>query len=390
MRRLALVALALGLAACPAAPPRPVVSPTAPTAPTAPTEVAPPAPPVITWARVAGLDEVPAAPPAAGSWRVHMIDVGTGLAILVQGPDFVLLYDAGTNDAREKPARVLAYLAAALGTPAPPIDHVVLSHPHLDHASALDMVLFEYEVGNVWDSGRVNQAVFYREFLEGVAREDGATYHTAGAIPPDRTIEVKGFTVTMPETVRWETFSEGDVVELGRDARFTLLHAEAKAHPDPNENSVVIAVELGATRLLLTGDAESGRRADPAAPLGDVEEHLVDHFAAEIDADILQVGHHGSKTSSRRAFLDAVSPSLALISAGPKRYRGTTLPDPEVLAALEAVGATVLRTDEHDDECPGGPGGCDSWIVTIASGARTGPAPPRSSGTTPAASTTPR
>lgn len=389
MSRAGLVALLAVLAGCPAAaPPRTVVVPP----PAAPVEPVEPAAPEITWERVASLDEVPARP-AAGAWRVHMIDVGTGLAILVQGADFTLLYDAGSNDAKEKPARVLAYLEAALGGDAGPIDHVVLSHPHLDHASALDTILFQYQVGHVWDSGRVHQAVFYREFLEGVAREAGATYHTAGEVPADRTVHVKGFDVTIPETVAWQTFSEGDVVELGAGARFTLLHAEAKEHRDPNRNSVVIVVELGATRLLLTGDAESGPRADPGAPLGDVEEHLVDHFAREIDADILQVGHHGSKTSSRRAFLDAVSPSLALVSVGPKAYSGTTLPDPEVIAALEAVGATVLRTDEHDAECAGGPGGCDSWVVTIEGGggaASTSRAPPRSTGTSRAARTTPR
>jgi competence protein ComEC len=286
---------------------------------------------------------------------------------------------------------VLDYLAAALGPGEQVIEHVVLSHPHLDHASALDFVLHAHQVRHVWDSGRIHQAVFYRDFLEAVAREEGATYHTAAPPAPGRTVHVKGFDVTIPPSVTWQSFSEGDVVALGGDARFTLLHAEAKEHRDPNQNSVVIAVDLGATRLLLTGDAESGRRADPSAPLGDVEEHLVDHFAAELDADILQVGHHGSKTSSRRAFLEAVTPSLALISVGPKAYSGTTLPDPEVIAALEAIGATVLRTDEHDADCPGGPGGCDSWIVTIeGGGAGTAPAPPRSSGTARGASTRPR
>jgi competence protein ComEC len=382
----ALLAVAAALGGCPAAvPPRPVSVP-----PPVAVEPRPPVEPTVTWQRVASLDEVPGAPPA-GSWRIHMIDVGTGLAILVQGADFTLLYDAGTNDAKEKPARVLGYLAAALGGESGPIDHMVLSHPHLDHASALDTILFQYDVAHVWDSGRVNQAVFYREFLEGIGREAGATYHTAGEVPPDRTVHVKGFDVTIPEAVAWQTFSEGDVVELGADARFTLLHAEAKEHRDPNENSVVLLVELGATRLLLTGDAESGPRADPGAALGDIEQHLVDHFAAEIDVDILQVGHHGSKTSSRRAFLEAVSPSLALISAGPKAYSGTTLPDPEVIAALAAVGATVLRTDEHDADCASGPGGCDSWVVTIeGGGASTSSAPPRSSGTSRGASSTPR
>jgi competence protein ComEC len=166
-------------------------------------------------------------------------------------------------------------------------------------------------------------------------------------------------------------FSEGDEVALGDDARFTILHADFKTGRDPNQSSIVLAVQLGTVRVLLTGDAESGDREDPSAPLGDVEAYLVDHY--DLDSDILQVGHHGSKTSSRRAFLDAVSPRLALVSSGPKKYGKVVLPDPEVLAALEDEGATVLRTDVHDDACdleerlgpPTGPGGCDSYVIDI-------------------------
>lgn len=377
MHRIALFLVLSFLAACPAP---------APVFPTTPSEGAlPDGAPHITWARATTAAEVPHDRPAAGTFRLHLIDVGTGLSILVQGADFTLLYDAGSNDRDEKPLRVVSYLAAALGASgddlcvahgeaAPAtrgsIDHVVLSHPHFDHASALDLVLHCYDVHQVWDSGRVNEAVFYRQFLEGVARSKGLTYHTAASVPEDHGVAVKGFTINIPT---WERFSEGDVIQLGEGARFTILHAEAKAHPDPNQNSIVIALELGPARILLVGDAESGPRKDPSYPVGDVEEFLIDHHAKQIRSDILQVGHHGSKTSSRRGFLEAVHPSLALVSSGPKRYGTTTLPDVEVLDELHRIGATVLRTDEHDVTCPTpgriggdeGPGGCDSWVITI-------------------------
>jgi competence protein ComEC len=300
-----------------------------------------------------------------------------------------MLYDAGTNDKEETPIRVLAYLAAALGpsgddlcvdkgVPAPDarhaIDHVVLSHPHFDHASALDLVLHCYDVHQIWDSGRINDAVFYREFLEAVARSRGATYHTAADVPADRTVAVKGFSVTLPAEVTWQRFSEGDTVSLGERAKFTILHADAKNDPDMNTASIVLAVELGTKRLLLVGDSPSGKRLDPSYPPGEVEGFLIDHHRAELHADILQVGHHGSKTSSRRDFLAAVHPALALVSSGPKRYGKVVLPDQEVLDELRRLGATVLRTDERDDACPvthrigpdTGPGGCDSYIITIS------------------------
>lgn len=379
MRWLVLVAL---LAGCPS--PKP--APTTPRPPSGgePTQAEPVAP-GITVTRVETAKDLPAAP-APGTFQIHLIDVGTGLAVLIRGADFALLYDAGTNDKEERPLRVAAYLAATLGPsgddscveggPAPTsrvaIDHVVLSHPHLDHASALDLIVHCYDIKGFWDSGRINETVFYRELLSGIGRSKGTRYHTAVEVPADKRVRVKGLEVTIPD---WVRFSEGDAIKLGEGAKFTILHAEGKQLKDPNQNSVVIAVELGGTKLLLVGDAESGPRKDPSAEVGDVEAFLIDHHAGEIRADILQVGHHGSKTSSRRAFLDAVKPSLALVSSGPKMYGKVTLPDQEVLDALKAVGAKVLRTDERDGACPvkgriggdRGPGGCDSYVITVGS-----------------------
>lgn len=385
-RALALLAV---IAACHPAPAPTTPRPEAPhgpipTTPGEPAEV----PAEITWQRVRSAGDIPPTPPPAGTFRVHLIDVGTGLAILVQGNDFSLLYDAGTNDPAEKPVRVLAYLAAALGAsgdglcvdrgqPAPRqrvrLDHVVLSHPHADHGSAMDLVIHCYDVANMWDSGRVNETVFYREILAAVGASATARYHTAADVPVDHVASVKGTEIKISH---WERFSEGDTVQLGESAKFTILHAEGKKLPDPNQNSVVIAVVLGSARLLLVGDAESGDREDPSAPAGDIEQFLLEQHAAEIRADILQVGHHGSKTSSRRSFLDAVKPHLALVSTGPKLYGKVRLPDAEVIDALNAIGATILRTDEHDASCDlpqrlggdSGPGGCDSYVITIAPG----------------------
>jgi competence protein ComEC len=381
--RASFIAWLFVLTACP--PPAAVrptpVGPKAGELPTPPD--APPDALRVTWTRVGTAAEVPP-PPPPGTFRLHMIDVGTGLAILVQGSDFAMLFDAGTNDRDEKPLRVVAYLAAALGpsgddlcveqgaatpTTRRAIDHVVLSHPHLDHASALDLVIHCYDVAHVWDSGRINPTVFYRELLATIGKAPAA-YHTAASVPDNKQVTVKDLTITISN---WQRFSEGDEVRLGERAKFTILHANAKQGGDPNENSIVLALVLGDKRVLLVGDAESGPRKDPTYPLGDVEEFLVEQHAKDIRADILQVGHHGSITSSRREFLEAVKPSLALVSSGPKTYGGKTLPDREVLEELTRVGATVLRTDERDGNCPirgriggdKGPGGCDTWVITI-------------------------
>ena len=383
MLRFASVFALLVLAACPRlAPP---VGPTPPsgTLPTPPPTPDGPPPVQVAWKRVTTAADVPSAP-APGTFQIHMIDVGTGLSILVRGADFAMLFDGGTNDPGEKPLRVVGYLAATLGpsgdelcveqgaekpTERKKIEHLVLSHPHLDHGSALDLVLHCYDVAHVWDSGRINDTIFYRDFLEAVAKSPGS-YHTAASVPDDRNVTVKATTITIPN---WQRFSEGDALPLGEGAKFTILHAEAKASGSPNENSIVLAVELAGKRMLLVGDAESGPRKDPSYPVGDIEEFLITHHKDAIRSDILQVGHHGSKTSSRRDFLEAVKPSLALVSTGPKKYGTVTLPDIEVLEELTRVGATILRTDDRDAGCPvtsriggdKGPGGCDAWVITI-------------------------
>ena len=106
-----------------------------------------------------------------------------------------------------------------------------------------------------------------------------------------------------------------------------------------------------------------------------MEGELLACCAAELKADVLVVGHHGSKTSSRTATLDKVQAYVFLVSAGPTRYASVTLPDAEVIDELKTRGA-VYRTDEHDAACRsdpakiGGdndnqPGGCENVLVEI-------------------------
>jgi len=101
---------------------------------------------------------------------------------------------------------------------------------------------------------------------------------------------------------------------------------------EPNDNSLVLRVTLGAHTLLLAGDVER-----------EAERTLVRDDAARLRADVLKVPHHGSRTSSGRAFLRAVRPRYAVVSAG--RGNGFGHPHAEVLERLGRVGARVLRLD---------------------------------------------
>ncbi|HET9934399.1 MAG TPA: MBL fold metallo-hydrolase, partial [Polyangiaceae bacterium] len=99
-----------------------------------------------------------------------------------------------------------------------------------------------------------------------------------------------------------------------------------------NDNSIVLRVGFGERSLLLTGDAEH---------LAETE--LLRNHPQELRADVLKVGHHGSRTSSSPELLEAVRPSVATISCGVRNRFGH--PVPEVLARISGYGAQVFRTD---------------------------------------------
>jgi competence protein ComEC len=169
-------------------------------------------------------------------------------------------------------------------------------------------------------------------------------------------------------------------VPLGSGAAMTFLYAKGGKMPDFNANSLVVRLDLGTRHILLMGDAEAGERLEPGEPeppptLASIEGHLLDCCAAALKADVLVVGHHGSNTSSRTPFLDAVQASTFIVSTGPTKYQSVVFPDREVMEALKPRGK-VLETDTGDaarrtspakigPDADGEPGGCDNILVRI-------------------------
>lgn len=126
------------------------------------------------------------------------------------------------------------------------------------------------------------------------------------------------------------------------------------------------------------GDAEAGGRQSPSvsATPDSIEGQLLACCASDLAAQVMVVGHHGSKTSSRRALLDAVNASVFIVSSGPTKYGSVTLPDQEVLNELSSRGQ-LFRTDVDDADCANNPakigpdsdgkaGGCNNIRVTIS------------------------
>ncbi len=371
----------------------------------------------ITATPVSAATSIKSTPPSAGAYRVTMIDVGTGLAMLIQGHDFTMLYDGGSNDDsrgiqatsehKGNQSRLLAYLYATLGASGGPecvpqgekwqpgtdsplrtIDHMFLSHAHRDHISMLGDVLHCYNVKNVWEPGAAySGSQAYTDFFASVTAETGVKYHTAS--PPPSPLPSTFLGATLPDGFSWTGFAEDDSISLGHGAKAKVLHADGATHEgDVNLNSLVLRLSLGKASMLIMGDAEAGARGAADSSPGAVEGDLLTRHASELAVDIFQVGHHGSSTSTRSQFLDAVFPKpartrYALLSVGPTPYSGVRLPDQSVmdqLATRTADGMKLLRTNEHDPDngqstCPTADrigmddestGGCDNHVLEIS------------------------
>jgi len=249
-------------------------------------------------------------------------------------------------------------------------------------------VFDKFQIRNIWESGRVNKTDGYCHFLKAAMAEPAARYHDAIASNATRSVTFTGSGCNGTVNVRQADMMTTAPVQLGAGAQMHFLYRDAHPYSDPNGNSVVVRLDLGGKRILLAGDAEGGERELPVTPPSprSIEAKLLDCCASDLKADVLVVGHHGSLTSSREAFLDAVGASIYAISSGPYPYRSVRLPDAEIVAELERRGQ-VFRTDREDafrvdeevrscemrerkvgSDADETPGGCDNIMITIDSG----------------------
>jgi competence protein ComEC len=187
-----------------------------------------------------------------------------------------------------------------------PLDLFVLSHPHTDHVGGAATVLDALHPATYVDAGFPGAAESYRASLDAAKRDH----------------------------VRWVRAHPGDEMAVDGVALEFLAPDSAwtASLVDPNLASVIVVVRYGEIRMLLMGDAEQPE-----------EEWLLANERDELHADVLKVGHHGSKTSSSERFLDAVAPRLALVSVG--AGNSYHLPTPAIMERLASHGAQVLRTD---------------------------------------------
>lgn len=243
-----------------------------------------------------------------GELRITALDVGQGDALLVDLPDgSLMVVDGGglVGSPVDTGARVLAPALRARRRTR--VDVVVLSHPHPDHFTGLLHGLDDVEIGEIWDSGEVDarhSAPAWRAFLR-----EQALRGVRIVRPPELCGAPRAFGGATVEAI--------SPCPLDDDA-------------STNDNSIVLRVELGARTALLMGDAER-----------DTERVLVDRNGDALHADLLKVGHHGSRTSSSPPFVAAVDPEDVFISCGVRNRFDH--PHPNTMHTLE--GRRVHRTD---------------------------------------------
>lgn len=237
------------------------------------------------------------------------LDVGQGDAVLLSLPNGrTVLVDAGPRDPyTDAGERVLLPHLDRFGIDR--LDAVVISHAHSDHLGGLPALVRAGRVGRAFHNGQP----FDSELLAETER------------------------VTAAHGVPWIPVAAGDTLALDEAVAIHVLYASPDPAVPANDASVVLMVVFGETRFLLTGDAEMVAEAELVARYGDL-----------LCADLVKMGHHGSRTSSTPAFVEAAACDRTRFAVAQVAHRNRYhLPNAEVLDRWRATGAEVLTTAEH-------------------------------------------
>lgn len=233
-----------------------------------------------------------------GTLTVHYIDIGQGDSTLIVLPNReTMLIDCGNTG---KGDDIVSYFEKIGVTE---IDVLIASHADADHIGGCDEIMAAFPVKKVIENGQGKDTAAYKDLVEAAKQRD---YE----ILADDEYNLKlDPTADLDIFVPYDDYGELD--------------------EDTNENSIVAKLTYGQVSFLLTADCEN--RCEGA--LKDSE---------DLDADVYKVGHHGSRTSSGAAFLQEVTPSVAIISAGADNRYGH--PHPEAIARIQGYTQNIFTT----------------------------------------------
>jgi len=244
------------------------------------------------WAEIAGFSK-------SADAEIYFLDVGQGDSELVVFPGGArALIDGGPG---RKTASALDSIIPRFDRRA---DLLILSHPEADHFFGMAEVLKRYEIGAFVWSGLLSENSAFPDFL-GELKKRG---------------------------IKIISVSAGDRIRQG-DSVFEVLspYKTAAGALSTNDASLVLRFSSNGGEALFTGD------------IGFPSEKIISSANDLSGIDVLKVAHHGSKNSSSADFLEAVSPTLAVVEVGKNSYGH---PTKEVLDRLASIGAKILRTDE--------------------------------------------
>lgn len=232
------------------------------------------------------------------SLKVHYIDVGQGDSTLFQvldnGKEYTLLIDAGDFTGNE----VVEYLQA---NEIDKINVAIGTHPDADHIGQLDRVIEGFAVDEVWLSGNTSNSDTFHRLLEAIDKNN----------------------------VVYEEPRMGDQFELG-PIQIEVLYPKLISGK-ANEESISLKLTYDEISFVFTGDAEKKNEIEMI------------ESGANLRADFLHLGHHGSNTSTGERFLQAVKPAVAIYSAGKDNSYGH--PHEEVVSLVQNSGIKLYGTD---------------------------------------------
>ena len=222
----------------------------------------------------------------------YFFDVGQGDSELLNFGPVQIVIDGGPPN-----GKALKGIERVLGLEDRYIDLAILTHPHLDHFGGLIDIVKRYGVGKLITGGNTGTAPAYKDLPK-----------------PDLGL------------------GEGDSITYG-DYKLSILgpNASERNDPDPNKASVVLLLTGPDTNILYMGDAHAEN-----------EDRLRKKY--KLKADVLKIGHHGSRFSSSAAFLKELQPKVAVIEVGKNSYGH---PAPAVIARLKDANVTTYATIDH-------------------------------------------
>ena len=218
----------------------------------------------------------------------HVLDVGQGLATVIETENSTVLFDTGAAYPGGGSIAEQVIVPFLKSKKTRRIDRLIVSHADIDHSGGVAAI---------------------------------ADYAGIGVLLSGEPLRWPG--------LRFSRCRAGQSWQAD-GVRFRILHPDADTLVAGNASSCVMLVQTGNHRLLLTGDIEA-----------DAERRLVEQRDM-LWADVVVVPHHGSQTSSSTAFVDAVAPELAIVSAGYRNRWG--LPKPHIVRRWQAAGAELLNT----------------------------------------------